>query len=53
MYGNNKKNKINIEIKKAKPVYLDEEGFIYDKKSIELSNPIQIARIKNGKLIKV
>ncbi len=53
LYGNNKKNKVNIEIKKAKPIYLDEEGYIYDKKSIELSNPIQIAKIKNGKLIKV
>ena len=53
LYNDKKKDKINIEIKKAKPVYIDDEGLIYDKKSVESNNPLVIAKIKNGKLTKV
>ena len=53
LYDDKKKDKINIEIKKAKPVYIDDEGLIYDKKSVESNNPLVIAKIKNGKLTKV
>ena len=53
LFNNNKKTKVNLEIKKAKPIYIDDEGFVYDKKSVETNLPIIIAKIKNGKLIKV
>ncbi len=53
LYNNNSKNKVNVDIKKAKPVYIDEEGSVYDKKSVESGNPLIIAKVKNGKLIKV
>ena len=39
--------------KKAKAIYIDEEGNIYDKKSVESNNPLIIAKVKNGKLSKV
>ena len=53
LYSDIDKKKVNVEIKKAKPIYIDEDGLIYDKKSIETSNPIVIAKIKNNKLVKV
>ena len=53
LYNDKKKDKINIEIKKAKPIYIDDDGLIYDKKSIESNNPIVIAKMKNGKIVKV
>jgi superfamily II DNA or RNA helicase len=53
LYSDNKKKKVNIETKKAKPIYIDDEGLVYDKKSIESGNPIMIAKIKNNKLIKI
>ena len=53
LYSDTDKKKVDIEIKKAKPLYIDEEGMIYDKKSIETGNPIIIAKIKNNKLVKI
>ena len=53
LYSDNNKKKVNIEIKKAKPIYIDQDGLVYDKKSIESGEPIVIAKIKNNKLIKV
>ena len=53
LYSDKNKNKKNINIKKAKPLYLNNEGIVYDKKSVESGNPISIAKIKNNKLIKL
>ena len=53
LYSDKNKNKKNINIKKARPLYLNNEGIVYDKKSVESGNPISIAKIKNNKLIKL
>ena len=53
LYSDNNKKKVNIDIKKAKPIYIDKDGLVYDKKSIESGEPIILAKIKNNKLIKV
>ena len=53
LFNNEKKEKANIDLKKAKAIYIDEEGNIYDKKSVESNNPLVIAKVKNGKLSKV
>ena len=53
LHNNKNKEKVDLNIKKAKPIYIDNEGLIYDKKSIESNNPIVIAKMKNGKIIKV
>ena len=53
LHSNKNKEKVDLNIKKAKPIYIDEEGLIYDKKSVETGNPLIIAKIKNNKLIKV
>ena len=54
LYSNKTKTKVPIQAKKAKPIYIDlENNLIYDKKSIQIKNPIPIAEIKNNKLIKI
>ncbi len=53
LHSDKNKEKIDLNIKKAKPIYIDDEGLIYDKKSVESGNPLILAKIKNNKLIKV
>ena len=45
LFNNKKKNKVNIDIKKAKAIYIDEEGNIYDKKSN--TKLLSIQRLEN------
>jgi superfamily II DNA or RNA helicase len=54
LYSNQKKIKVNINPKEAKPIYIDKENnLVYKKDSIKIKNPIPIAEIKNNKLIKI
>ena len=47
------KRKANINIKKAKQVYIDLNTHnVYDAKTIKTSNPIIIGKIKDNKLVK-
>ena len=53
LYSNNKNKKANINIKKAKQVYIDLNTHnVYDAKTIKTSNPIIIGKIKDNKLVK-
>ena len=55
IYNDKDKKLLDIDIKKAKPMYIDDDGMIYDKKSVESGNknPLIIAKINNNKLVKV
>jgi len=53
LYSNNKNKKANVNVKKAKQVYIDLNTHnVYDAKTIKTSNPIIIGKVKDNKLVK-
>ena len=52
LINNKKKKKVDLNLKKIKIIYMDDEGYIYTKKSIESNNLIKkkIGIYKDGKL---
>ena len=56
LYNGNNKDTIKIDLKKVKaiPLLIDiNENLVYDKKSINMNNPIIIGKIINNKIVKV
>ena len=53
LINNKKKEEVKIETKDIRPIYMDDDGYIYDIKSVKANNPIIIGLFKNGKISKV
>ena len=53
LINNKKKEKVKLDMKDIKPLYIDDDGYIYDVKSVKSNNPIIIGSFKNGKIKKV